>query len=150
MIPPPPPGSAAPWTFTPAESTRTALSLLAGKPGCDPVPVLLRRCAATPLAAGYPVGARDIALDIGTWVAPATVTELLTALVPAVLRADPECRRVVVAVDGNDQEQLAAVVAAGLRPTVDIELPAGEFVLTVAEPAWVCAVDMDLDRVPGT
>ncbi|UGT62678.1 hypothetical protein [Nocardia asteroides] len=123
-----------------------ALSLEMAGPGHPPARIRLSRCLSGPLAAAYPVSAHDIELR-----APATGTQLtatLTALVPALLRADPQCRRVVLALPADDPDALGAAAAAGLRQTVEVDLPTGEFVLAVAEPAWVTAIDSD--QVPGT
>ncbi|WP_157114896.1 hypothetical protein [Nocardia niwae] len=146
----PVPEPEAPWTCSAPRRSETGLSLVMDRPGLDPIPVRLQRCADSRLALAYPVTAHDIDVLVEAALPPRVRTALLGALGPAILRADPGCRRIVVAVAADDHEALAAVVDAGLRPTVEVDLPEGEFVLTVAEPTWVTAVDIDLDHVPGT
>jgi hypothetical protein len=85
----------------------------------------------------------EIVVDLG---AP----EALGLLLRAVLAADPDCRRVVHAVPEGDRTAIEAAEAAGFRYVVDVDLHDRQLSLLVAEPGWVTATDLDLDRVPGS
>ena len=115
------------------------------------VEVVLERCATGRLRAAYPVAEHDVeARFADATPEPAVVTSVLERAVAAVLDADPQCRRVVFAAPEGDLATLAAAENAGFRYVVDVDLPDGSVSLTVAEPDWVTAVDMDLERVPQT
>lgn len=115
--------------------------------------VALQRCVAGRLRAAYPVGAHDVEIridDNGTPLGMGALTEMLAEIADAVLSADVRCRRVVFAAPATDHDQLTAAEAAGFRHVVDVDVPGAELALLTAEPAWVTAVDIDLDRVPGS
>ncbi|MGC9542199.1 hypothetical protein [Streptomyces sp. UG1] len=134
-----------PWRTTVESWTRFAGRLrLRGSDGTEAV-VGLERCAAGRLREAYPVGARDVELlvDSGT-------PEVLRSLLHAVRAADPDCRRVVHAVPEGDRTSVEAAEAVGFRYAVDVDLQDQQLSLLVAEPDWVTATDMDLDRVPGS
>ncbi|MCK8616298.1 hypothetical protein [Gordonia sp. C13] len=89
---------------------------------------------------------------------PEDLISSLSVVISAARQADPECRKVVFAVERDGPEQarsrairtIAAAEAAGLRYVVDVDVPGHELSLLVSEPDWVTEVDMDLDHVPGT
>ena len=111
------------------------------------IDVELERCEVGRLREAYPVSEHDVEVRVGE-LEPSTLAVLLRDLVPAVLSADPECRRVVFAAPEGDLAVLSGAEEAGFRYVVDVDLPDGSVNLTVAEPGWVTAVDMDLDHVP--
>lgn len=113
-------------------------------------PVALERCATGRLRDAYPVNRHDVEVRLTEQLPAEEVTKLLGATVRAALERDPHCRRVVFAVAVGDLVTMAAAEAAGFRYVVDVDIPGAELSLLVAEPDWVTAVDMDLDRVPGT
>jgi hypothetical protein len=117
----------------------------------DGVEVVLERCVKGRLRAAYPVAEHDVEARFdGPIPEPAAVTSVLERAVATVLESDPQCRRVVFAAPEGDVATLAAAERAGFRFVVDVDLPDGPVGLAVAEPEWVTAVDMDLDRVPQT
>ncbi|MFJ2116226.1 MULTISPECIES: hypothetical protein [unclassified Streptomyces] len=113
------------------------------------VDVRLERCAAGRLRDGYPVGARDVEVRVDDACPVAVLPGLLRALVAAVQRADPDCRRIVHAVPVGRPSTVEAAESAGFRYVVDIDLGQTEISLLVAEPDWATSTDIDLDRVPG-
>ena len=113
--------------------------------------VVLERCIKGRLRAAYPVAERDVEARFdGPIPEPAVVSRVLELAVASVLETDPQCRRVVFATPEGDVATLAAAERAGFRFVVDVDLPDGPVSIAVAEPEWVTAVDMDLDRVPQT
>ena len=113
-------------------------------------PAVLERCVAGRLHDAYPVNRHDVEVRLTEQLTTNEVTRVLEAMVRAALEQDPRCRRVVFAVDVDDVATMAAAEEAGFRYVVDVDIPDAELSLLVAEPDWVTAVDMDLDRVPGT
>ncbi|GLZ11998.1 hypothetical protein Acsp04_22330 [Actinomadura sp. NBRC 104425] len=112
--------------------------------------VHVERCAAGRLRDAYPVGARDVEVQVTDAVADEALTALLRELAEAVQRADPECRRVVYAAPEGDADQVAAAECAGFRRVVDVDLADRQLSLLVVEPDWVTRTDIDLDHVPET
>jgi hypothetical protein len=112
--------------------------------------VRLERCATGRLRDAYPVNAHDVEVRIGGEVPAEKLTEVLAEAVREALDADPRCRRVVFAPPVDDRAAAGFAAEAGFRHVVDVDIPGAELRLLVAEPGWVTAVDMDLDRVPGT
>ncbi|MEU0312099.1 hypothetical protein [Nocardioides sp. NPDC006273] len=152
MVTPPPPVDLTGWGQVDHSARRaTNRTTLRGASGAA-VDVELVRCAAGRLREAYPVSEHDVEVRVGAasagGVEPAALTALLGDLVQAVLASDPECRRVVLAIPEGDLEVLAAAEDAGFRYVVDVDLPDEAVSLAVAEPAWVTAIDMDLDHVP--
>ncbi|MDO5700566.1 MAG: hypothetical protein Q4P36_03750 [Bowdeniella nasicola] len=88
------------------------------------------------LAEAYPVGARDLEIDVHT-----EHTEALNAITYHMLELDPACRRIVLATAAGDIPAIDFGERAGYRYVVDVEIFEGsEFVdlsLLVAEPEWV-------------
>ncbi|GAA2411790.1 hypothetical protein GCM10010191_21470 [Actinomadura vinacea] len=113
-------------------------------------PVALARCATGRLRDAYPVNSHDVEVRLTEPLPADEVTRVLGQASRGVFEQEPHCRRVVFAVPVDDLATLAAAESAGFRYVVDVDLPGAELSLLVAEPAWVTAVDMDLDRVPGT
>jgi hypothetical protein len=113
------------------------------------IPVVVERCAAGQLRDCYPAHTHDVEVR-PTVSEPAVLTDLLEALVAGVLAADPHCRRVVFAAPAGAPDAVAAAESAGFRYIVDVDLRDAEVSLLVVEPDWARAVDMDLDRVPGS
>lgn len=113
-------------------------------------PVVLERCATGRLRDAYPVNGHDLEVRLPGRLSPGEVTTVLETTARAAFERDPRCRRVVFAVPAGDLVTMAAAETAGFRYVVDVDIPGAELSLLVAEPEWVTAVDMDLDRVPGT
>ena len=113
------------------------------------VDVRLERCAAGRLRDSYPVGAHDVEVRVGDECPVAVLPDLLRTLVTALQRADPDCRRILHAVQVERSSVIAAAESAGFRHVVDVDLEQAELSLLVAEPDWATRTDMDLDRVPG-
>ncbi|WP_213575840.1 hypothetical protein [Rhodococcus sp. USK13] len=122
------------------------------------VTVELTRCARGRLRHAYPVAAHDVEVRVSDVATADDLTAVLEVLTPAIRIADPQCRKVVYAVDRDDSGRSplsalatsAAAEAAGFRYVVDVDIADAELSLLVAEPDWVTAVDIDLDHVPGT
>ncbi len=110
----------------------------------------LERCATGRLRHAYPVDSHDIEARIVETLPGPLLSELLGALATSIHTTDPRCRRIVFATGVEDSDILAAAEAVGYRHVVDVDLPEAELSLMVDEPAWVTAVDMDIDHVPGT
>lgn len=110
----------------------------------------LERCIEGRLKDAYPVNAHDVEIRVEGRLPAARLAEVLGTAVEEALASHPGCRRVVFATEADDVATIAAAEAAGFRYVVDVDLPGAELSLLVVEPDWVTAVDMDLDRVPGT
>jgi hypothetical protein len=110
----------------------------------------VRRCTSGPLRDTYPVSAHDVEIYAANDVAPQTLTRAIPELNRAVLDADPRCRRVVFAAPTDHAAVAEAIVAAGFRHVVDVDVPGAELSLFVAEPSWVSKVDSDLHKVPDS
>ena len=114
----------------------------------DAIEFSARRCAEGRLRDAYPVGARDVELDVTNDAAPQRVTRPLAALTQTILNSDNSCRRVVFAAPADDAAMVSAVEAAGFRYVLDVDVPGAELSLLVAEPSWI--TELDDDRVPGS
>ncbi|RNM12103.1 hypothetical protein [Nocardioides pocheonensis] len=112
--------------------------------------VEVARCRSSRLRDAYPVGEHDVEVVTTGDLPPDATTALLKAVVQAVEKADPFCRRLVTATDADDLDSLHSAEAAGFRYVLKVDLREGTFNLAVVEPSWVTAVDMDLDHMPGT
>ncbi|MBV6760411.1 hypothetical protein [Rhodococcus opacus] len=131
--------------------------LLRHADGAD-LTVELQRCARGRLRNAYPVSSHDLEVQVGGAESTDVLTASLGAVVTAIEAAEPQCRRIVYAVDTDGSfsgavgrlSVIAAAEAAGFRYVVDVDLADAELSLLVAEPRWVTEVDMDLDHVPGT
>jgi hypothetical protein len=119
-------------------------------PDMPALQVRLEQCVNGRLRAAYPVNAHDVEVRISDGLGTAELTEALGEAARDALRTDPHCRRVVFAAPAGDLAAVATAEAAGFRYVVDVDIPGAELSLLVAEPGWVTAVDMDLDRVPDT
>ncbi|WP_433634856.1 hypothetical protein [Nocardia sp. CA-120079] len=139
-----------PWITTIRMRKHTTVLLDVRRPADCSVTVELERCASGRLREAYPVSTHDIEARITGRIPQALLVELLASLVSALEKADPQCRKIVFATVVGDINAPATAEAAGFRYVVDVDLPDAEVSLFVAEPNWVTAVDMDLDRVPGT
>jgi hypothetical protein len=138
-----------PWTST-VESWSATTGVLRISDASGPaIRVEIERCAVGRLQRTYPVSFHDIELRLADAVDAGTARAVLDVLVPAILRVDPDCRRVVFSGPQDDTEAAQAADAAGFRFVVDVDLPDTELRLFVVEPHWVTAVDIDLHRVPG-
>lgn len=115
-----------------------------------PLPVRTQRCVTGRLRNAYPVSAHDVELQLTAELPAGDLTEVLGAAAREILHGDPHCRRVVFAAPASERDALDAAEAAGFRYVVDVDIPGAELSLFVVEPDWVTAVDMDVDRVPGT
>lgn len=126
--------------------------------GGRPVTVELVRCVNGRLRLAYPVAARDVEARVSDVTSAKDLTAVLRAIVPAIRESDPQCRKVVYAVEHSGSGRaplstaatIAAAEAAGFRYVVDVDIDDAELSLLVAEPEWVTGVDIDLDHVPGT
>ncbi len=115
-------------------------------PGIDGVPSTLghRRARAGELREAYPSGANDIELGFTGKPEVAAVANYTAAL----LRADPRCRRVVLAVTELDLDEIAWAESAGFRYVIDVETVAGGVSLLVTEPQWVIDQPAILEDIP--
>lgn len=94
--------------------------------------------SATELRHTYPYGEHDIAVDFAGG-------ENLRERVAAAFAEDPQCRRVVVAVEQDNKEQIGLCEDHGLHYVLDVQLRTREEVaLMVAEPDWVSAQSTDI------
>lgn len=112
------------------------------------------RCLGGRLGDAYPAAERDVELQVDGVLTAALAASLETEAA-RVLAEDPRCRKVVYAAPADNAEAIAAAAAAGFRYVVDVDVPntsggIEELSVMVREPAYVTAVDMDLDRVPGS
>jgi hypothetical protein len=96
------------------------------------------------LVDAYPAGADDKELAIEG----EPQLEVVRDYVAAVLKGDPRCRRVVLAVPERDLEAIAWAEDAGFRFVVDVETRAGAHSLLVVEPDWVLAQPHALEDIP--
>ena len=139
--------SLASWTVSRSTTSRCAARIsVRNRDGLAPE-VTLERCAAGRLRDAYPVSEHDLEARVSELPA-AALGPLLAELATAVFTADHRCRRLVFAAPEGELALLSAAEEAGFRYVVDVDLPEGPVSLAVAEPGWVTAVDMDLDRVP--
>ncbi|MFA7498738.1 MAG: hypothetical protein WCY76_08620 [Leucobacter sp.] len=103
-----------------------------------------RRARAGELRDAYPSGTHDIEIGYTGLPEPAAVAEYTASL----LRADPRCRRVVVAVPELDLEAIGWAEDAGYRYVIDVETALGEHSLLVTEPQWVIDQPAILEDIP--
>ena len=96
------------------------------------------------IAATYPVGHRDRLLEPDA----AATAESLQLVSELVMRADPACRRLVVATPEGDVAAIARAERAGYRYVVDVDLREGSLSLMAAEPDWVLEESRRIDDVP--
>lgn len=96
------------------------------------------------LVDAYPAGADDKELAIEG----EPQLEVVRDFVARVLKDDPRCRRVVLAVPERDLEAIAWAEDAGFRFVVDVETRAGAHSLLVVEPDWVLAQPHALEDIP--
>ncbi|MFD4600477.1 hypothetical protein ACFWPQ_20915 [Streptomyces sp. NPDC058464] len=136
------------WETEPIAGSRTAAGFRLRRDGVT-VDVRLERCAAGRLRDAYPAGAHDLELRVAAGCPDHLLPALLRSLTAAVRDADPHCRRVVLAIPVADRGGITAAGSAGYRHAVDVDLGQEELALLVAEPDWVTATDIDLERVPG-
>lgn len=103
-----------------------------------------RRARSGELRDAYPSGTHDIELGYVGRPLPETTADYTAAL----LRSDPRCRRVVVAVPELDLDEIAWAEAAGFRYVIDVETTTGGFSLLVTEPQWVLEQPAILEDIP--
>ncbi|MCH5672870.1 hypothetical protein [Streptomyces gilvus] len=118
--------------------------------GGEATTVHVERCAAGRLRDTYPVAAHDVEVRPDPHLHGPELSAVLGQLAAAIRVADGRCRRVVYAVDAPDPARVAAAEEAGFRYVVDVDVAGREHSLLVAEPGWVTATDMALERVPGS
>lgn len=92
----------------------------------------------SPLRHTYPYGAHDVEAPFGT-------VDEMRASIREAFEADPECRRVVVAIDQDNLDQMRIAEDAGLHFVVNVQLrDRREVSLMVAEPDWVASQSTDI------
>lgn len=85
----------------------------------------------TELRHTYPFGASDVTVDFSNALVMRDAFE-------KVFSQDENCRRIVVAVEQGNTEEISICEDAGMRFVLDVQLRTGEEVsLMVVEPAWV-------------
>ncbi|MBV6760415.1 hypothetical protein [Rhodococcus opacus] len=154
----PQPAFRAPWSSEILSWSVARGRLLLRRGETKSTTVELQRCASGRLRHSYPVSARDIEVRLVDPGGSAELTTALRAVVAAIRDAEPQCRKVVYAVESGGSKQgrvgtlatIAAAEAAGFRYVVDVDVADHELSLLVSEPDWVTAVDIDLDHVPGS
>lgn len=152
------PRFAAPWSSEVVSWSDFGGRVALRRDGARGVTVELVRCVNGRLRLAYPVAARDVEVQVPDVTTSEDLTAVLRAVVLALRQSDPQCRKVVFAVDRSGSGRgplspltaIAAAEAAGFRYVVDVDLADAELSLLVVEPEWVTAVDIDLDHVPGT
>ena len=112
--------------------------------------IRLERCLSGRLRDTYPPGEEDLEVRVDSWRSTTELTAVLRTVSERVVLEHPRCRRIVFAVPEGATEIVDAAGEAGFRQVVDVEVEGECYTLLVTEPAWVTAVDMDLDRVPQT
>ncbi|MGW6281287.1 hypothetical protein [Kribbella sp. NPDC055071] len=110
----------------------------------------LERCLTGRLRDTYPPSEHDLEVRLDRTDPAQAVTATLGSVIRQVEHEHPECRRLVFAAPEEAHDVIAAAVEAGFRYVVDVDVDGESLSLMVAEPSWVTAVDMDLDRVPQT
>jgi hypothetical protein len=96
------------------------------------------------LVDAYPAGAHDIELALDG----EPEVQVVRDFIADILRGDPRCRRIVLAVPERDLEAIGWAEDAGFRFVVDVETRAGAHSLLVVEPDWVLAQPHALDDIP--
>lgn len=114
----------------------------------DGTTVVLQRAAAGELARAYPVGRGDVSVrieSVGSEPAPALAT-----LIQSIWQADPECRRIVLAVPSEDESLRAIAEEAGLGRAIEVDLGADRVVqLMIAESEEAKKVTGEVEEMPG-
>ncbi|MFC8827330.1 GNAT family N-acetyltransferase [Streptomyces sp. NPDC057137] len=130
--------------------TRTSRGWSVVRDGTPLLELTLHRVLHHPLRHCYPVGAHDLAVELsgGSARTEPAAAELLRALVPALFRADPECRRVISAPDADDTETIRRFEANGFRAITDADLEGRTVVLLAAEPAALAGLSTALNDMP--
>lgn len=98
------------------------------------------------VGASYPSGTHDRYLDPSE----DAVAGAIQLVSERVMNDDPRCRRLVLATDEGNVEQIARGEAAGYRYVVDVDLKDRSVSLLAAEPSWVLEESRNIDDVPGT
>jgi hypothetical protein len=147
---PPVPALGPGWTLRPLDDPAAGARSYAvtAADGGPALRLRVHRVARHPVRACYPYGGRDLALEPGSWDDPGPLARLLRAFVPALLAADPDCRRVVAAPDEDDAAAHAVLEAGGLLRVTEAELPDGAVVLFAAEPPNLAGMSTALDDMP--
>ncbi|WP_018296623.1 hypothetical protein [Corynebacterium lubricantis] len=79
----------------------------------------------------YPYGKTDIEVPFG-------LVKEMKAIIDDVFKDYPECRRVIVAVEQGNLDEIATCEEGGLRYAIDVQTRDGrELSLMVHEPNWV-------------
>ncbi|MDO5098802.1 MAG: hypothetical protein Q4D85_08580 [Corynebacterium sp.] len=98
----------------------------------------------SPLRHTYPYGKNDLELPFGT-------ASEMKGDVAEIFARQPECRRIVVAVEEGDIEAIRECEKAGLRYVLDVQLRDGkDLSLMVAEPDWVTEMSEDIEGLKLT
>lgn len=101
-------------------------------------------CALSEIKDAYPVSGRDQLLEVSGPAEPGTIQLVSEEL----MRRDPLCRRLVIAVDEGDVQAIARAEAGGFRYVVDVDLWDRAVSLMTAEPDWVLEESRRIDEVP--
>ncbi|NLT26191.1 MAG: acetyltransferase [Microbacteriaceae bacterium] len=104
----------------------------------------VRHVVRSRIAETYPVGHRDRLVEPSDDL----TAEGLQLVSELVMRADPACRRLVVATAEGDVAAIGRAERAGYRYVVDVDLREGSLSLMAAEPAWVLEESRRIDDVP--
>ncbi|APF41144.1 hypothetical protein [Neomicrococcus aestuarii] len=135
------------WSLTetaPAERFVQAFNVTEN--GEDRGTVNVASAARHPVGDSYPSGTRDRYLEPSEH----AVAGAIQLVSEHIMKSDPHCRRLVLATDEGDVEQIARGEAAGYRYVVDVDLKDRSVSLLAAEPAWVLEESRNIDDVPGT
>lgn len=101
--------------------------------GADLGSVAVRHTLTGRLSEAYPVGARDLEVEVHT-----EDPQALWAATHEIFEHDSACRRIVLATNVGDIPAIDFGERAGYRYVVDVEIPGDiELSLLVAEPEWV-------------
>jgi len=145
-----------PWSGEIISWSDTRGQVVLRRDGKKTATVELERCASGRLRLSYPVGARDIEVRVLELSNSAEITTALQAVVAAIRKIEPQCRKVVYVVDADiahmgtaaNLATIAAAEGAGFRYVLDVDVAQAELSLLVSEPEWL--VDVDIDLVPGS
>lgn len=124
---------------SPAEQAFTVTEDGEPRGGVEVLHVIHSRIAAT-----YPVGHRDRLLEPSE----EATSEAIQLVSEQVFRADPACRRLVIATPVGDVDEIARAERAGYRYVVDVDLRDHSLSLMAAEPDWVLEDSRHIDDVP--
>ncbi|WP_396277198.1 hypothetical protein [Glutamicibacter creatinolyticus] len=92
----------------------------------------------------YPVSEHDQMLHVS----PDAVAGSIQLVSEELMRRDPRCRRLVIAPDEGEIDEIARAEAAGYRYVVDVDLWDRAVSLMAAEPDWVLEESRRIDEVP--